>query len=80
MTALPQLHTVEDVAAALGVTESFVKKQCRRREWPHRRPNRNALAFTADDFARILEITAAPVAELEPAKGLAFAPRSRRAS
>lgn len=78
MTGLQRLHSVEDVAAALGVTPYYVKQQCRRRAWPHRRPNRNQIAFSDADFAQILEITAEPVADTAPATGLAFAPRSRR--
>lgn len=80
MTApLPALISVADVADALGETEHFVKQRCRRHEWPHRRLGRGRVAFTAADYLQILALIAEPVEASEPT-GLAFAPRSRRAS
>jgi prophage antirepressor-like protein len=74
---LEPLHTAADVAQALGQTERYVKDRCRRREWPHRRLARGEVGFTAEDYAKILELTAIP-AEQEPNPRIAFAPRSRR--
>lgn len=75
--SLEPLHTVSDVANALGVTEYFVKQQCRKHLWPHRRLSRGQVGFTAADYAEVLDLTARPVEKDEPT-GLAFAPRSVR--
>lgn len=80
MTApLPALHSLTEVAQALGETESYVATKCRRREWPHVRGARGKPSFTAAQYAEILELIAQPATEQEP-RGLSFAPRSRRAS
>jgi hypothetical protein len=76
-TQLPTLHTVTDVAAALGVTANYVREKCRLREWPHRRVARGEVRFSDDDYSRVLELCAAPVATSVPQR-LSFAPRSRR--
>lgn len=77
---LEPLHTATEVAEALGVTPYFVRQQCRKHLWPHRRLTRGQVGFTAADYAQVLELTARPVATDEQQTGLAFAPRSRRAS
>lgn len=78
--SLPRNHSAAEVAHALGESERYVLDKCRAREWPHRRGARGRATFTADDFARILELIAEPEAAPTP-RGLAFAPRSgRRAS
>lgn len=74
---LEPLHTAAEVADALGVTEYFVKQQCRKHLWPHRRLSRGQVGFTTADYAEVLDLTASPVEKDEPT-GLAFAPRSRR--
>lgn len=78
MTLQP-LHSLEDVAAALGETPYFVKEKCRRREWPHIRGARGKPSFTAEQYAQILDLIAEPVAA-EPQPRIAFAPRSRRSA
>lgn len=81
MSELERLHTVAQVAEALGpdVTERYVLDQCRKGVWPHRRLARGRRAFTAADYAQILELVAAEPNSTE-APRLSFAPRSRRAS
>ena len=74
---LEALHTVDEVAAALGESEYYVREKCRRGEWPHTRGARGKPAFTAAHYAQILELIAQPAGDPEP-KGLSFAPRSRR--
>jgi hypothetical protein len=77
---LPQLHSVADVAAALGETERFVAEKARLREWPHRRGARGRVGFTDDDFQAVLELIAQPASQT-PAptrRGLSLAPRSAR--
>lgn len=79
MTPLEPLHSVDEIAGALGVTPYYVRQQCRRRLWPHRRLSRGQVGFTAADYAAVLELTSEPVAGDEPA-GLSFAPKSRRSA
>jgi hypothetical protein len=78
---LSATHSVEEVAAALGETESFVQTKCRRREWPHLRGARGRVSFTAEQYAEILRLIAyQPPAERDTGR-ISFAPRSgRRAS
>ena len=75
--ALPRLHTVADVAQALGVAERYVREKARLRQWPHRRLARNAVAFSDEDYAEVLELIRAEVTEPEELR-LALAPRSAR--
>ena len=75
--SLPRLHSVTEVAEALNETERYVKDQCRRNVWPHRRLARGRVAFTDDDYTRVLELIAAD-AESKPEPRVALAPRSRR--
>lgn len=78
MTApLPRVRSVEEVADALGETGRFVKDKCRAREWPHVKLGRGRIAFTDEQYARVLELIATPVEDTTP-RGLSFAPRSRR--
>lgn len=77
---LPHLRTVTDVAEALGQSENYVRTQCRKRLWPHRRLARGAVGFTDADYAQVLELICAAPAEAEPQERFALAPRSRRAS
>lgn len=77
---LPALFTATEVAEALRETEDYVRAKCRRGEWPHRRGARGVPKFTADDYARIVELTAGAQAEAESNQRFALAPRSRRAS
>jgi len=73
--ALPKLHTVTEVADAIGQTERYVKEKCRRREWPHARFARGEPRFSAEDFAAVMELCRVEVAEdAEPRWSLA--PRS----
>jgi hypothetical protein len=74
---LQRLHSVAEVAEALGETERFVKDHCRAGLWPHRRGARGRISFTAEDYARVLELIAADVTT-EQSPRLSFAPRSRR--
>lgn len=74
---LPPLYSLPEVAAALGQTERYVQEKTRLREWPHRRLARGVVAFTAEDYAKVLELCASAPVEM-PAPRLAFAPRSRR--
>lgn len=76
--ALPPLHSVADVAQALGQTERYVKEKARLREWPHRRLARGVVAFSDDDYAAVLQLLRV---EAEPASAsprLVLAPRSAR--
>jgi hypothetical protein len=76
---LPSLHTVAEVAVALGQTERYVKEKCRLREWPHRRGARGQVGFTDEDYAEVLRLMS--VEPVEAAKSrFSFAPRARRAS
>ena len=76
-SALPRLHSVADVAAALGQTERYVREKARLREWPHRRLGRNEAWFSDEDIAAVLDLVRVePVAVPEPR--LALAPRSAR--
>lgn len=75
--ALPRLHTVSDVAEALGQTERYVREKARLREWPHRRLARGAVAFSDDDYAAVLELCRVE-ASAPAAPRLALAPRSAR--
>lgn len=79
MTApLPAAYPLEVVAAALGENPRYVQERCRRREWPHLRGARGRISFTAEQYARVLELIAQdPAAETESAR-ISFAPRSRR--
>lgn len=79
MSDLPRLHSAAEVAEALGVSEDYVKRQCRQQVWPHRRLSRGRVGFTAEDYARVLELVAADVTA-GPEPRISFAPRSRRAS
>lgn len=74
---LQPLHSVADVADALGTTERYVKDKARSREWPHVRVARGEIKFTADDYARVLELMRVDVEPSAPAR-LALAPRSGR--
>lgn len=75
--SLQRLHSVEEVADAIGETPNYVKAKCRAREWPHRRGARGRVHFTTEDYARVLELIAADVTAEAPER-LAFAPRSKR--
>jgi hypothetical protein len=74
---LQRLHSAEEVAEAIGETPNYVKAKCRAKQWPHRRGARGRVSFTADDYARVLELIAADVTAQESPR-LSFAPRSRR--
>lgn len=77
--SLRSLHTIADVAAALGQTERYVQEKTRQREWPHRRLARGEVRFTDDDYTQILDLIRAEPVVAAPQR-LSFAPRSRRAS
>lgn len=79
MTApLPAVYDIDEVAAALGESPGYVATKCRRSEWPHLKGARGRPKFTADQYARILELIAQdPAAEQETSR-INFAPRSRR--
>jgi hypothetical protein len=73
--ALPRLHSVPEVAEALGQTERYVREKARLREWPHRRLARNEVRFSDEDFAAVLELIRAEATDA-PEPRLALAPRS----
>jgi hypothetical protein len=76
---LSRLHTVAEVAEALGESQRYVKEKARLREWPHRRGARGQVHFTDEDYAEVLRLMSVePVEAGEPR--FAFAPRARRAS
>lgn len=77
MTALERLLSVAEVADLLGETPTYVQQQCRRQLWPHRRLARGRIAFTAEDYAGVLELCAQDVAAPDNPR-MAFAPRSRK--
>jgi hypothetical protein len=79
MSDLPRLHSVAEVAEALGQPESFVMAKCRSKEWPHTRGSRGRVGFTDQHYAAVLELMSVQPAD-RPAPRMAFAPRSRRAS
>lgn len=76
---IQRLYTVAEVAEALGpsATERYVTQKCRTGGWPHRRLARGAIGFTAEDYAAVLDLIAAPTTAAD-APRLSFAPRSRR--
>lgn len=77
---LPAVHSLADVAAALGENENYVKERCRRREWPHLRGARGKPSFTDEQYRQILEIRSVAASAADDQR-IAFAPRSgRRAS
>lgn len=55
MTDLPRLHTAKEVADALGVSESWVKDQARRRKIPFTLVG-GTYRFTAAHLDQIIEI------------------------
>ncbi|WP_206325957.1 MULTISPECIES: helix-turn-helix domain-containing protein [unclassified Streptomyces] len=61
MSALPRLHTPEEVAEALGVSVWWVKDQARRRLIPASKPA-GAWRFTTAQYAEILTAVEQPVA------------------
>jgi hypothetical protein len=63
-------HTVgvEQVAGELGVSEEWVRRQCRAGRFPHHRIARR-LRFTDADLAAILAVMAVPVTQLVTGPG-----------
>ncbi|MET9397772.1 DNA-binding protein [Kitasatospora sp. NPDC002965] len=62
---LPSLYYPADIAAAIGMSEWWVKEQARRGRIPFTKPGR-AYRFTADQFAEIVRMY-----EVRPALGVA---------
>ncbi|MFG3051418.1 DNA-binding protein [Kitasatospora sp. NPDC048239] len=60
---LPSLYYPADIAAAIGMSEWWVKEQARRGRIPFTKPGR-AYRFTADQFAEIVRMY-----EVRPALG-----------
>ena len=71
------IHSLADVAALLGTSESFLRRKVQRREIPCLRLGRNAIKFTDEMVTEIVAHLTQPAA---PAATSLTTARSRRRS